>query len=161
MRIFKILIAVLIFSLQTIAQTDNAAFVKSYGFETNKDYEGAIEAIKSLQTYEANMRLGSLYYKIGFNRAASSYYENAIKQMPNSVEARLAVTYPLNVAGNTDQIITQYKKIIEVEPYNLTANYDLGSVYYYKNDFVNAAPCFEKILSAYPFNYDALLMSAW
>ena len=161
MRIIKFLIVVLILSIQTIAQTDNAAFVKSYGFETNKDYEGAIDAIKSLQTYEANIRLGSLYYKISFNRTANSYYENATKQMPNSVEARLAFTYPLNAAGNTDQIIAQYKKIMEIEPYNITASYNLGSIYYYKNDLVNAATYFDKILWTYPFNYDALLMSAW
>jgi tetratricopeptide (TPR) repeat protein len=166
MRILKFLIVIVIFSLQTNAQSDITvtAFMKSYDLEKNKDYEGAIEAIKTLPgnaTYEANMRLGLLYYKIGFNRTSLSYYENAANQMPNSAEAKTAITYPANALGNTEKIAEQYNKILLPEPYNITANYNSGMIYYYKNDFKSALSYFEKILWAYPFNYDALLMAAW
>ncbi|MGZ3863287.1 MAG: tetratricopeptide repeat protein [Bacteroidia bacterium] len=163
MKTVKTFIAAALFFNCSFAQTDNAvsAFSKSYDSEKKLDYEGAIEAIKSLSTYESNMRLGYLYGKIGFNRTSISYYENAAMQNSNSAEARTAITYPANTLGNTDKIIEQYNKILSNEPYNITANYNLGTIYYYKNDFKQALTYFDKTLIAYPFNYDALLMAAW
>ncbi|MGZ3920719.1 MAG: tetratricopeptide repeat protein [Bacteroidia bacterium] len=163
MKILRSLIGLAFLFNCTQAQTDNSvtAFSKSYDFEKKLDYEGAIDAVKSISTYESNMRLGYLYGKIGFNRTSLSYYENAATQMPNSVEARTAITYPANALGNTEKIIEQYNKILANEPYNITVNYNLGTIYYYKNDFTKALSCFEKTLAAYPFNYDALLMAAW
>lgn len=163
MKILRSLIALAFLCNYAFAQTDNAvtAFSKSYDFEKKLDYEGAIDALKSLSTYEANMRLGYLYGKIGFNRTSLSYYESAATQMPASAEARTAITYPANALGNTEKIAEQYNKILANEPFNTSANYNLGTIYYYKNDFPKALSCFEKTLVAYPFNYDALLMAAW
>jgi tetratricopeptide (TPR) repeat protein len=170
MSIFKKTVAALLlvpFCFSTQAQNDNQllnAFKKSYQLEKNKDYEGAIDVVKAVPgtpSYEANLRLGWLNYKIGFNKSASAYYESAIAQMPNAIEAKIAYSAPAYAMGNLENVIAQDKKVLEADPNNTTVNYNLGSIFYYKDDFKTALGYFEKILTLYPFNYDAMLMAAW
>ena len=57
------------------------AFKTSYTKETNKDFEGAIKALKDVYaetSYEINLRLGWLYYQNGLNVESTSYYTKAI-----------------------------------------------------------------------------------
>ena len=44
---------------------------------------------------------------------------------------------------------------------NSTANYRLGVIYYGKGEYKTASKYFEKLLNHYPFDYDAINMSAW
>ena len=149
-----------------MAQTDKvvAAFSKSYTEEKNADYVGAIMTIKEVydaKSYELNLRLGWLYYEVGQNKESMSFYQLAMNLMPNSIEAKLAYVYPAAALGNMDQVVAQYKKILEIDPQNTTANYKMGMIYYYKKDYPAATTYFEKVVSIYPFGYDTLLMYAW
>jgi tetratricopeptide (TPR) repeat protein len=110
------------FSLQISAQTDNQrllAFQKSYQLEQEKNYIGSIEAVKAIATtpsYETNLRLGWLNYMAGLYKESMEYYQAAIDLAPNSIEAKIGYINPASALGNTDQVITQYTKIIEIAP---------------------------------------------
>lgn len=169
MKILRnILISSVLFLSFTSAfsQTDKVitAFSKSYTEEKNADYVGAIMTIREVydaKSYELNLRLGWLYYEAGQNKESMSYYQLAMNLLPNSIEAKLGYVYPAAALGNMDQVITQYKKVLEIDPQNTTANYKMGMIYYYKKDYPTANAYFEKVVNIYPFGYDALLMYAW
>lgn len=148
------------------AQTDKltTAFWKSYEYETKKDYGTAISVIKEAydaKSYEANLRLGWLYYEAGQYKESISFYQIAIQLMPYSIEAKFGYVYPAAALGNMEQVIAQYKKILEIDPQNQTANYRMGLIYYDRKDYTTAYKHFEKVVNLYPFGYDALLMYAW
>jgi tetratricopeptide (TPR) repeat protein len=44
---------------------------------------------------------------------------------------------------------------------NATASYNLGLIYYYRKDYVNAKKYFDVSLNLSPFGYNNMLMSAW
>jgi tetratricopeptide (TPR) repeat protein len=141
-----------------------AAFTKSYEFENKADYASAITPLVDVydfKNYDINLRLGYLYYMNLNYTEAVKYYQIAIDLKPNSIESRLAYVYPAYQLGNTENIFNQYKKIVELDPQNTSAYYQLGLIYYNKKDYANANMCFEKIVKLYPFTYDGLLMYAW
>ena len=51
--------------------------------------------------------------------------------------------------------------ILKLDPKNATANYNLGLIYYYRKNYVEAKKYFDVSLNQTPFGYDYLLMSAW
>lgn len=165
----KILIVTLIafFSLNTINSQEvslQEAFNNSYTLEYNGEYMKAVEAINKgydEKSYGANLRAGWLNYLAGLYIESQNYYKKAIALKPNSIEAKLGYVYPATALGNMDQVIAQYKKILEIDPQNSTANYKMGLIFYDKKDFQFAYNYFEKVVNLYPFGYDALLMYAW
>lgn len=165
----KILFVTLIafFSLNTINSQEvslQEAFNNSYTLEYNGEYMKAVEAINKgydEKSYGANLRAGWLNYLAGLYIESQNYYKKAIALKPNSIEAKLGYVYPATALGNMDQVIAQYKKILEIDPQNSTANYKMGLIFYDKKDFQSAYNYFEKVVNLYPFGYDALVMYAW
>lgn len=156
----------MLMSFAAYSQNDIAAeaFAQSYSFEYKGEYNKAISAVKGVyneKSYEINLRLGWLHYEAGLFTEALAYYQKAIELMPYSIEAKLGYVYPASALGNWEQVITQYKKILETDPQNTTVNYRLGNIYYGKKDYQNAYKHFEKVVNLYPFGYDALIMYAW
>ncbi|MBN2681369.1 MAG: tetratricopeptide repeat protein [Bacteroidales bacterium] len=149
------------------AQTNaeiQSAFKTSYELETKGEYNKAIDEIKKVykeDSYEINLRLGWLSYSAGQFTTSKSYYTKAINLMPYGIEARFGIVYPASAMGNWDEVITQYKKILEVDPQNSVANYRLGVIYYERKDYTKANSYLEKVVNLYPFDYDGLLMYAW
>ena len=140
------------------------AFSQSYVFESKADYSKAISAVKGVyndKSYEINLRLGWLHYEAGLFTEALAFYQKAIDLRPYSIEAKLGYVYPAAALGNWDQVTTQYKKILETDPQNTTANYRLGLIYFGKKDYQNAFKNFEKLVNLYPFGYDGLLYLGW
>lgn len=140
------------------------AFSNSYALEYLGEYAKAADAIKKVyddKSYEMNIRAGWLHYEAGLYIESQGYYKRAIALNPKSIEARLGYVYPISALGNLNMVYDQYKKILEIDPLNTTANYRLGLSCYEKKDYKNAYSYFEKIVNIYPFNYDALIMYAW
>lgn len=170
MEILKKLIAtsfitILFLSFQARGQENViAAFKDSYAFEKDGEYAKAIEKIKSVyevDSYEANLRLGWLNYLSGQFYESIGFYSKAISIYPYAIEARFGMAYPAYALGKIDDVMTQYLKIIEIDPQNTLANYRLGLIYYGKGNYEKAEACFEKVVNLYPFDYDSLLMFAW
>ncbi len=140
------------------------AFSQSYAFEADKEYSKAINELKQVyneDSYGINLRLGWLFYLSAEYTESLTFYEQAIQLKPYSVEAKFGYTYPLSVLGNWSQVKTQYLNILEIDPMNSVANYQLGLMYYNIEDYSNAFKHFEKVVNQYPIDYDGTHMFAW
>lgn len=165
----QILAGILFLFLANIGFTQNYkaiqdAFSDSYLHESKAEYSQAVESIKSIydaKSYEINLRLGWLTYVSGLFTESASYYQNAIKLMPVSIEAKLGFVNPAAALGNWEQVKTQYTEILKIDPKNYTANYRMGLIAYGKKNYAVAIKYFELISNLYPFDYDALIMYAW
>ncbi len=140
------------------------AFSKSYDFEKSKDYETAIKALQDdyvSTSYEENLRLGWLYYKDGKNKESENYYRIAVKLMPYSVEAKTGLIYPVYAENNMTSLEEVYKKILEVDAFDINSNYQLGYINYNKKNYSDAKKYFEKIINLYPSGYEPYLRDTW
>lgn len=164
----KIIVAILILlTISTYSQNEDEirkAFAISYQQEKNGEYSDAIKQLKGIynkDSYEINLRLGWLHYLSGLFSESIPYYSKCIQIMPLSIEARLGVVNPAAAMGNWTHVENTYNEILEMDSENSTANYRLGVIYYGKGDYKKAQKYFEKMLNHYPFDYDAIIMSAW
>ena len=162
-----ILLATMAISSVAMAQDNKKvqdAFQQSYTLESKYNYKSALAVLKSVYTdksYELNLRLGWLSYLDSNQTASISYYQKAIDLMPNSIEPKFGIVYPLSVLGKWDEVIKQYDLILKLDPNQTTANYRLGLIYYNRGQFEKAKGYLDKFLGLYPFDYDAVMMSAW
>lgn len=169
MEILKSMIFSLLFVYAIDAFSQNrdevrTAFAESFQLEQNGDYSGAINLLKNVydeDSYEINLRLGWLHYALGLFTESTPYYQKCIQIKPLSIEARLGIINPAAAMGNWSQVENTYLDILTIDPGNSTANYRLGTIYYGTGDFKTASKYFEKLLNHYPFDYDAIIMSAW
>ncbi|MCD4735411.1 MAG: tetratricopeptide repeat protein [Bacteroidales bacterium] len=158
----------LFFSFSEAQSTEDqdlqAAFEKSYEYESNGEYSSAIDVMRNVYdegSYEVNLRLGWLTYMAGFFTESTAYYMKAINLKPMSLEARFGYVYPASALGNWEQVKNQYTEVLKIDPQNTVANYRMGSIYYGNEDYTVALKYFEKVVNLYPFDYDALIMYAW
>jgi len=163
--IFAFVIALLITVVSVRAQDDpvRAAFSTSYALEKNADYIDAIAQLKKVydeKSYEINLRLGWLDYEAGYYLEAMSYYQKAINLMPFAIEPRFGFVLPATAVGDMDKVEAQYNKILEVDPQNAIANYNLGLIAFNRKDYKTASNYFSIVVNLYPFDYYSLLKLA-
>ncbi len=140
------------------------AFSQSYDYEALQKYDAAINSINTVynaSSYETNLRLGWLNYIAGKSKDAVSYYQKAIQLMPAATEPLWAIINPLTVTQSWNEIEKTYLSILKLDPKSASANYNLGMIYYYRKDYVNAKKHFDVSLNLTPFNYNNMLMSGW
>lgn len=141
-----------------------SAFRESYKQELSKNFKGAIEALQKVyneSSYELNLRLGWLYYNNKEYAVAENYYQKAVNQKPDAIEAKMGLILPLVFLESWDKVLKQYEDIIKIDPSNTTANYWIGVIYYNRKKYDMAAKYFEKVTKLHPFAYDANNMLAW
>ncbi len=158
----------LIFSMPAFAQTDyatqQAAFSKSYEYESRGNFTEAVTTMKSIyqeDSYEINLRLGWVTYLLGQFTESSAYYQKAIKLKPYAIEAKIGFANPASALGNWDQVVTQYNEVLAIDPQNTTVNYRMGSILYGRKDYAKAEKYLEKVVNLYPFDYDNMVLYAW
>jgi len=169
MEILKRTLVVLLIIIVSNAYTQSngdlqKAFDKSYWLEKGGEYTQAIKLLKTYydsESYDINLRLGWLHYLSGLFAESTPYYERCIQLKPLSIEARLGIVNPAASMGNWTQVEKTYNEILSLDSENTTANYRLGVIYYGREDYKDALRYFEKFLNHYPFDYDAIIMSAW
>ncbi len=140
------------------------AFGKSYRLEASGDYEKAATALKAVydsKSYETNLRLGWLLYNAGQYTESVEYYSKAVALMPYAIEPRMGLAFPLSAMEKWTELEKQYLKILEICPNYSVTLYRMGLIYYYREDYDQAARYFEKVVNLYPFDYDALVMMGW
>jgi tetratricopeptide (TPR) repeat protein len=141
-----------------------SAFQKSYIHEASGELGESMEVLRKVyneKSYEINLRLGWLAYLSGIFTESIAFYNKAITLMPYSIEARFGIVYPASALGNWNMVITQYEKILEINPNNSIAMHRLGLIYYGREEYDEAYRYFEKVVNLYPFDYDALIMFGW
>lgn len=150
-----------------IAQTVKplvVAFKASYEYEGTRNYEAAINTLTSVYSetsYELNLRLGWLYYLSGKHKESVIYYQKAIGLMPAATEPLWGIINPHAKMEDWHAIEKAYVSILKIDNKNSKASYNLGLIYYYRKDYVNAKKYFDIGLNLSPFGYNSLLMSAW
>jgi len=163
----SILLIIILIGSQNLFAQDNkliAAFTKSYKYETEGEYQSAITELKNVydeKSYELNIRLGWLSYNAGLFSQSIIYYRTAINLMPYSEEAKFGLVFPASASGKWDIVLNTYKKVLENSPNNITANYQVGLLYYGKQKYSEAYKHFKITVDLYPFDYDGLIMYAW
>lgn len=148
-------------ALETDKINARAYFMKGI---THKEMGDTAKAVASFQTavdqdpeyYHAYIQLGVLYATRN-NPLAADYYKNALKQNPNSIEARygLGMYYQENEEYN--KAISEYDSILRIEPKYKQAHYNLGYIHlvYLKvysqavKHFTMAIDCDAKYAEAY------------
>jgi tetratricopeptide (TPR) repeat protein len=141
-----------------------AAFSESYVKEKAGKYPESIAALKAYYdagSYEINLRLGWLTYLQGQFTESLGYYTKATDLMPYAIEPRLGLVLPASSLGNWELVITQYNKILAIDPNNTVTLYRLGLISYDKKDYKQAYQYFEKVVNLYPFDYQSVLMLGW
>jgi len=153
--------------LQSKAQyskTLSNAFSQSYDFEAINNYDAAIvtlDAVYNVNSYEVNLRLGWLNFKIGKHQQAVAYYQKATALMPAATETYWGIINPLIKLENWSEVEKVYGNILKLDPKNQKANYGIGLINYYRKDYINAKKYFDICLNLSPFGYNNMLMSAW
>ena len=167
MRIRKFVLAFILplsISLNLAAQNLEDAFAKSYAAEATGKYADAATPLKNVynaKSYELNLRLGYVTYMASSLIESKNYYQKAVELMPYSIEAKLGYALPLAALNEWSTVASQYKDILKIDAQNSTANYRLGSIYYYNKDYASAYKHLEKVVNLYPFSYDGLILFAW
>ena len=168
MKLLKKSIAMLITIAALNAQGQDkalmTAFSQSYDYAANQKYDAAIAALNTVYSptsYEINLRMGFLNYLAGKHKESVTYYQKAIASMPAATESMWAIINPLTKLENWNEIEKTYISILKLDPKNASANYNLGLIYYYRKDYLNAKKYFDVSLNLSPFGYYNMLMSAW
>ena len=168
MKNLKNVLVLLVFFLGMTLQAQNkeitAAFSRSYEYEYTKKHDAAIAELNSVYvatSYEMNLRLGWLCYLAGKNKESISYYQKAIANMPAATEPKWAIITVYTKTENWTEIEKTYLSILKLDSKNANANYNLGLIYYYRKNYVEAKKYFDVSLNQTPFGYNYLLMSAW
>jgi tetratricopeptide (TPR) repeat protein len=141
-----------------------AVFSESYTKEKAGKYSEAVNSLKAIyssDSYEINLRLGWLTYLQGQFTESLGYYNKATELMPYAIEPRLGLVLPASSLGNWDMVISQYAKILSIDPNNTVTLYRLGLISYDKKDYKQAYQYFEKVVNLYPFDYQSVIMLAW
>lgn len=168
MKLLKKSIAAIILitaiSVQAQDKTLMNAFSQSYDYEAIKKYDAAISSLNTVynaSSYEINLRLGWLNYLAGKYKESVAFYQKAIVLMPAASEPLWALINPFTKLENWNEVEKTYLSILKLDPKNSSANYNLGLIYYYRKDYLNAKKQFDISLNLYPFDYNNMLMSAW
>lgn len=161
------LIALIFIASISIAQTQQQlqeAFSKSFTLESSKKYGDAIAQITSVyseSSYEANLRLGWLYYLNGNFEKSITYYKKSISLMPVATEPLWGILKPYVVKKDWVNVESTYKSILKLDSKNSSANYWMGSIFYNRKDYASAKKYLDISLNLNPFDYDILILSAW
>ena len=162
-----VVFACMTLSFCILSQSDVAvreALKKSYDSEYQLKYQKAIEDLQGVYeptSYELNLRIAWLSYKVGKYSESVNYYKKAIAKMPLSIEAKLGVVYPLGALEKWDQVVDNYLAIVKIDVFNATANYRLALIYYNRGDYGNSWKYLQKYVNLYPFDYDGNSLAGW
>lgn len=140
------------------------AFGRSYVLEKETRYKEAAAALMPVydnEAYELNLRLGWLHYKAGQYTESLRYYDRSRKIRPMSIEAKLGYALPAAALEHWDQVLSTYLDILNIDPNETTALYQVGVIYYYRKDYDKADKYLGKLVNLYPFGYNGLLMLGW
>lgn len=174
MKHINILAAVLLFfSLSTSYYASDKesnkrlkSFINSISEETIGNYDEAIKLLSDIydqykDDYLINIRLGWLNYLAKDYNNSIKYYKEAVRISDRSIESLLGITYPYSAQEKWDEIKNVYKEILDIDPYNYTANVNLGKIYFGAGDYLNSKVILEKLYSNFPGDYSVNLYLGW
>lgn len=124
--------------------------------------EKAIRVLeKMLESYPefapAHCELGALYLNSGRKTKALEHYHESINLEPLNAAFLKGLADCYYVAlGNADEAAKLYHKVIEIDPYDITALMILGNLAVVENKFDTARDFYQRVLDIEPWNHEAL-----
>lgn len=101
------------------------------------------------------VNLGNIYYDAKQYPTAIEYYQRALVIQPTDTSVRTDMATAIWYAGDTDQAIAEFQKVLTQDPDKANALYNLGIVKWRgKQDPAGAIALWQKLLATTP-NYDA------
>jgi tetratricopeptide (TPR) repeat protein len=130
-----------------------AYFIKGMIFKEKGDTAKAISSF--ITATEQNTDYHDAYIQIGTLQAAKNapgaikFFENALKVKLNSEDAwmGIALYYQKN---DTDprKALNAYRRVLNINPNNVNAHYNLGAISYLQNDYLKASNHFSDAINA-------------
>jgi tetratricopeptide (TPR) repeat protein len=135
-----------------------AFYWRGYNYREMKDSKNAIKNFERTieldpKYFDAYLQLGLLYSDQNSPKA-EEYYNSALSLKPDDTRALYARGMYYQGIDSTNKAITDYQHILQIDPGNRSANYNLGYNYFNKKDYKKAADYFSKAIEADP-NYIA------
>jgi len=173
MKKYILILMVLLPVYLSVAQNNNSsddillAFKSSIEEESIGKYAQAILTMmkiydKYADEYIVNLRLGWLHYLNKDFNSSLQYYQNAIAISNNkSIEAMLGITLPLSKRDDWDGVENYYKKVLDIDENNYTANLRLGQIKLNTENYLSAKSYLSKLIEMYPGDYETNLYLAW
>jgi RNA polymerase-associated protein CTR9 len=116
-------------------------------------------SIDSTNSIVLNHLANHFFYKKDYQKVqqlAIHAFHNTENELIRA-EACYQLARSYHIQGDLDQAFRYYYQATQFNPNSFILPYfGLGQIYLYKNEPENAANCFEKILKAYPGNYEAM-----
>ncbi len=168
-RVVLSILVILLLSNFVVGQgltTELETFKKSIAEESKLNYGKAVELmegiyVKHKDDYLINFRLGWLKFQTKQYAESIKYYSKAINVSENSVEALLAITYPLDKLGKWDELVDAYESILKQDEENYAATKQIGIIYFNRKNYRKSKGYFEDLLINYPSDYYANIYLGW
>ncbi|PCJ87796.1 MAG: hypothetical protein COA57_04365 [Flavobacteriales bacterium] len=148
------------FALKADVYNARAYFMKGMVYKFTSDTSRAVSNFQTAveqdnEYYDAYIQLG-LLFAAKHNPLAKDYYDNAIRIRPNSLGAIYNKCIFLQEHGEAEKALEGYKLILQINPLNINAHYNIGYVnlVYFKN-FETAFEKFSEVIELQPDHYGA------
>ena len=115
----------------------------------------ALAALLSGCAYQSSLDLyikGQLAAEQGRLPDAMAALSKAIKENPQLGVAYIARANLLQQQGNEDAARKDYEQAVKIEPYNFTANFQLGVIYQHLKRYADAVRVFEQAMQTRPLD---------
>ncbi|MDQ3073360.1 MAG: tetratricopeptide repeat protein [Bacteroidota bacterium] len=106
------------------------------------------------QYFEAYLQLGELY-AAKKDRRAASYYSNALRISPGSLQALYGRGKFYQDVDSFDRAIADYSEILRVDSSYLTTSYNIGFIYFKQKEFEKAIDYFSRSIETDPEHSEA------
>ena len=143
-------------------------WMSSYAAEAEKDYEGAIAAIKKLiiladvgKNCFVQMRLGWLHYLDGDFEEGAAAYRRSAALAPGAITPRIGLLNCYQALNRIDESLETANSILKIDPLNYRAHKTLGDLYYVREDYARASSHYLRLTAAYPDDLQIATSVGW
>ena len=136
-------------------------FLHKFSIPDRKDVEKARElAAKALQLddglAEAHIAMGNVLFRFDWNwQGAEKEFKRAIELGPNAPSSYLHYAMYSGVLGRHDESIAAMKRAVELDPFSVRINGELGDVFYWAGRYEEAAKQARKTIDLDPSSSSA------
>ncbi len=164
-------VVALVVLLPTVARSDASPEVQdlyraSYREEAKGKPTVALDAMKKIQaksgaSYFVSVRKAWLAYLAGRFSESERGYQEAIKERPDAIEARLGLTLPLLAQKKWRPLEKACRDVLKADPQNAVARARLAHAYYSIGNYPDSATVYRKLVKDYPGELDHQTGLGW
>jgi tetratricopeptide (TPR) repeat protein len=123
--------------------------------------ESKVNKDKALKSAQILSNLGNLFYDLGKNDEALSYYDQAISIFPDYIGAWKNKGLIFYTMDQSPKAVSCFYHILKLDPEFSEVWLDIGVVLFEMGKFSEAKQCYEKAVQIQPGNLDELSSYTW